>query len=293
MQSSSSGRLFKQGRWPCPLHSDGPKTSSYMSLVRIALARTPSESSSFAKEINMDSNKPLQGRIALVTGVGRCAGIGASICREIAKNGADVFFTYWRQYDKETYSKNNESDPAAIAAELSRFGVRVRSVEIDLSVPDSAEKLFQEVEKELGTPAILINNACHDFEVPFIELSPEILDKHYAVNVRAVAMLCKEFVKRGNPGHIISMTSGQSLGSMGGQKLPYTVTKAALEMFAPQLAPELARLGIAINSLDPGPTDTGWMAEELKEQVRKESKRGKVNTPEDIALLIGSILTEK
>ena len=52
-------------------------------------------------------------------------------------------------------------------------------------------------------------------------------------------------------------------------------------------------LNIAINVLDPGPTDTGWMTEELKEQVRKESKRGKVNTPEDIAQLIVSILTEK
>jgi 3-oxoacyl-[acyl-carrier protein] reductase len=241
----------------------------------------------------MESTKLLQGRIALVTGVGRRAGMGAAICREIAKNGGDVFFTYWQQYDKETHSENSENDPAAMAQELSRFGVQVGSVEIDLSVPDSAEKLFQAVEKELGTPAILINNACHDVEVPFVELSPQILDKHYAVNVRAVAMLCKEFVKRGNTGHIISMTSGQSLGSMGGHKIPYAITKAALEMLAPQLAPELARRGITINAFDPGPTDTGWMTKEFKEQVRKESKRGKVNTPEDIALLIVSILVEK
>jgi 3-oxoacyl-[acyl-carrier protein] reductase len=145
----------------------------------------------------------------------------------------------------------------------------------------------------LGTPVILINNACHDLEVPFVELSPEILDRHYAVNVRAVTMLCKEFVKRGTGGHIINMTSGQSLGSMGGNKISYSITKAALEMLAPQLAPELARSGVRINAVDPGPTDTGWMTDELKEQVRKESKRGKVNTPEDIARLIVSILTEK
>lgn len=241
----------------------------------------------------MQTSKPLQGKIALITGVGRSAGIGAAICREIAKNGGDIFFTYWRPYDKETNSENTENDPTAIAAELRQFGVRVGSVEMDLSTSDSAEKLFQTVESELGAPTILINNACHDFEIPFVELSPEVLDKHYAVNVRAVAMLCKEFVKRGNAGHIISMTSGQSLGSMGEHKIPYTITKAALEMLAPQLAPELARLNININSLDPGPTDTGWMTEELKEQVRKESKRGKVNTPEDIGQLIVFILTEK
>jgi len=260
---------------------------------RIAIARSPSQDFRIAKEINMDRLKPLQGRIALVTGVGRRAGIGAAICREIAKNGGDVFYTYWRQYDKETHSEDSAKDPAAIAAELSQFGARVGGVEIDLSVPDSVEKLFQAVENDLGPPAILINNACHDFEIPFVELSPEILDKHYAVNVRAVAMLCKEFVKRGNAGHIINMSSGQSRGSMGGHKIPYAITKAALEMLAPQLAPEFARRGITINALDPGPTDTGWMTEELKEQVRRESKRGRVNTPEDIARLVVSILTEK
>ncbi len=236
---------------------------------------------------------PLLGKIALVTGVGRRAGIGAAICREIAKNGGDVFFTCWRRYDKETYSGNSENDPAAIALELSHFGGQVGSVEIDLSIPDSAEKLFQAAETKMGAPAILINNACHDYEIPFSELSPEILDKHYAVNVRAAVLLCKEFVKRGCAGHIVNMTSGQSLGSMGGRKIPYTITKAALEMLAPQLAPELARRGIAINALDPGPTDTGWMTEELKEQVRKESKRGRVNTPEDIAALVVSILIGK
>ena len=237
--------------------------------------------------------KPLQNKLALVTGVGRTAGIGAAICREIAKNGGDIFFTYWQHYDKETHSENSENDPTTIVAELKESGVRAGSVEIDLSVPDSAEKLFQAIENEFGAPDILINNACHDFEIPFVELSPEILDKHYAVNVRAVTMLCKEFVKRGRAGNIISMTSGQSLGSMGGHKIPYTITKAALEMLAPQLAPELAKLDIIINALDPGPTDTGWMTEELKEQVRKESKHGKVNTPEDIARLIFLILTEK
>ena len=234
----------------------------------------------------------LKGKIALVTGVGRKASIGMAICREIAKNGGNVFFTYWNPYDKETHSEDTTS-LADVAQELQQFGGRVGSTEIDLSLPDSAEKLFSAIESEMGAPNILINNACHDFEVPFNKLSPEILDKHYAVNVRAVTMLCKEFVKTGNAGSIINMTSGQSLGSMGGHKIPYTITKAALEMLAPQLAPELSKLGITINAVDPGPTDTGWMTEELKEQVRKESKRGKVNTPDDIGQLIVSILVQE
>jgi hypothetical protein len=90
---------------------------------RIAIGRSPSEDFRFAIETNMDSTKPLQGRMALVTGVGRCAGIGAAICRNRQKRG-DVFFTYWHQYDKEIHSENSENDPGAMAAEFSQFGVR-------------------------------------------------------------------------------------------------------------------------------------------------------------------------
>jgi 3-oxoacyl-[acyl-carrier protein] reductase len=60
---------------------------------------------------------------------------------------------------------------------LTQLGVRVGSVEIDLSLPDSAEKLLQAVESDLGAPAVLINDACHDFEVSLQQLTPEILDK--------------------------------------------------------------------------------------------------------------------
>jgi 3-oxoacyl-[acyl-carrier protein] reductase len=235
----------------------------------------------------------MRGKIALITGVGRSAGIGASICREIARKGGDVFFTYWRQYDRETHPESSRNDPANFAAELKALGVRAQSLELDLANSDSAERLFEAVKETLGTPSILVNNACYHLEVPFIELSSETLDKHYAVNVRAVTMLCKEFVKRGKAGSIINMTSGQSLGSMGSQNIAYTITKAALEMLALQLHPELIRLGISIHAVDPGPTDTGWMTDKLKEQVRKNSKRGRINTPDDIARLIVSILSER
>jgi 3-oxoacyl-[acyl-carrier protein] reductase len=113
----------------------------------------------------MKTKRSMEGKIALITGVSRSIGIGAAICRKIANNGGDIFFAYWRQYDRETHSGNCRNDPANLAAELNQLGVRVESLEIDLSKPDSAERLFQAVEDRLGTPAILVNNACHDFEV--------------------------------------------------------------------------------------------------------------------------------
>ncbi len=241
----------------------------------------------------MEIKKPFAGKIALVTGVSRTVGIGAAICRRLATAGCDIFFGYWRPYDRQTYSDPCESDPLNILAEIKQLGVRAENLEIDLADPHSAERLFRAVEDRLGAPTILVNNACHDFEIPFVELTPEILDQHYAVNVRAVALLSSEFLKRRIAGSIINVTSGQSLGSMGSHKIPYTITKAALEMLAPQLAPELIKVGITIHAVDPGPTDTGWMTEELKAQLRKDSKGAEVNSPDEAARLILSVLMNK
>jgi 3-oxoacyl-[acyl-carrier protein] reductase len=58
-----------------------------------------------------------------------------------------------------------------------------------------------------------------------------------------------------------------------------------------QIYPELAKQGIDIVAVDPGPTDTGWMTEEIKEDVLKHSSKGKINMPADTAHLIASLLT--
>src|SRR5215468_9782980 len=101
---------------------------------------------------SMESEKHLKGKIALVTGVGRSAGIGAAICRQIANNGGDIFFAYWHQYDQRTgYSDNCQNDPENIAAELKQLGVRAEGMEIDLAEAYSAERLFKAVEDQLGT----------------------------------------------------------------------------------------------------------------------------------------------
>jgi 3-oxoacyl-[acyl-carrier protein] reductase len=74
----------------------------------------------------MESNKWLEGKIALITGVGRSVGIGAAICRTIAKNGGDIFFSDWRQYDRATHDYR-QNDPADFAAELKQLGSQAAS----------------------------------------------------------------------------------------------------------------------------------------------------------------------
>ena len=236
----------------------------------------------------IDYVEDLKGKIALVTGVGRPEGIGAAVCRKLAEEGVDIFYTYWYKYDIQEYPETK--NPKALLEELQGFSVRAESMEIDLSQLQAPSELFKEVGERLGAPDILINNACYDRAIPFESLTADVLDSHYYVNLRAAAMLCVEFVKawkKETDGRIINMTSGQTLGPMNVDQIPYTVTKASLEMLARQLSPGIIDLGITINAVDPGPTDTGWMSKELKEQIRRNSI---VNQPQDVAVAIASLL---
>src|SRR6185437_578255 len=233
----------------------------------------------------------LTGRVALVTGVGRYQGLGAAMCRALAEHGVNVFFTYWHAYDGELFPEDNQINPTSFQESLAAHGVRAAFAEVDLSRAASTTELLQTVTEKLGAPTIIINNACYDIAGPFSELNERVLDQHYAVNVRATTMLCREFVKLGRPGSIINMTSGQSLGHMGADKVAYTITKASAEMLAQQLAPDLIASGITINALDPGPIDTGWMSDQVRSAILKTSKRGRLSTPTDIAELVIEILS--
>jgi len=231
----------------------------------------------------------LEGRIALVTGVGRAEGIGVAICRELARQGADVFYTYWNEYDSNNYP-DTAHKPETFKQELEALHVRAESQEMDLSGPTAPYELFKIAGKKLGNPTILINNACYDVSKPFADLTAEVLDAHYFVNLRAATLLCAEFVKAHKPGtsgNIVNVTSGQSISAMNIDQIPYTITKAGLEMLAIQLAPGIFDKGITINVLDPGPTDTGWMSDELKKEIQKNSV---VNKPEEVAMAIVALV---
>lgn len=234
--------------------------------------------------------KKLEGKVALITGVGRRKGIGYAICEALAQEGADIFYTYWNKYDVALGLEGSDEDPATFASQWRGYGVRVASASVDLQEVDAAEMLFALVLKELGTPSVLVNNACVSTSQSFEEVTAELLDAHYKVNVRATTLLCREFAKHAHEGgKIVCLTSGQSLGVMENE-LPYTVTKAAVDMLTMQLSPLLSAKGITINAIDPGPTDTGWMSGEVKEKIRTESSLKKVSLPQDAAALVLSYI---
>jgi 3-oxoacyl-[acyl-carrier protein] reductase len=233
--------------------------------------------------------------VALVTGVGRQRGIGSAVCRALAARGADVVFSYWRAYERETPWASEEDEPRSLRGELRAAGVRAGGVEVDLSSPDSARRLLDGAEESLGRPSILVNAAAYSSRDGFEELDAETLDAHYAVNVRAMALLSVGFARRypGGPGgRIINFSSGQTIGPMP-EELAYAATKGAIEAFTRTLAAEVGHKGITVNAVNPGPTDTGWISEELAQELLPKFPSGRLGQPEDAARLVAFLASDE
>ena len=230
----------------------------------------------------------LRGRVALVTGVGRRRGIGTAVCRALAARGADIALSYWKAYDREMPWGSDEDGPEGLVEELCASGVRAEAVEMDLSLPESAERLLDAVTERLGAPSILVNVAAHSTRDGYEALDAGTLDAHYAVNVRAMALLSVLFARRypGGPGgRIVNFSSGQSLGPMA-EELAYGLTKGAIEAFTSSLAAGVGHRGITVNAVNPGPTDTGWMTEESRRELVSRFPSGRIGEPEDAARLV-------
>jgi 3-oxoacyl-[acyl-carrier protein] reductase len=99
--------------------------------------------------------KRFQDRIAIVTGASREQGLGTAVCRALAAQGADIFFTHWSRYD-ETHGCGAEYDwPSILCAELSQLGVRSDHMEADLADPVIPQLILEQVNKKLGAPLFL------------------------------------------------------------------------------------------------------------------------------------------
>lgn len=236
-----------------------------------------------------------KGKIALITGASRLNGIGAAICRELAEAGYHIFFTYWTEYDKKMPWSIDEDEPIRLREELMKKGVQVACMELDLTKYDASEQLFHSVSEQLGYPDVLINNAVYSTNNNFSNITAEELDLHYMVNVRATTLLsCKfaqQFDKR-TGGRIVNLTSGQFQGPMPGE-LAYATTKGAVDALTITLSAELAPLGITVNAINPGPTDTGWMTEEIKSTLTPMFPFGRIGEPEDVAKTIKFLVSDE
>lgn len=231
---------------------------------------------------------PIPNKIAVITGASCHTDIGTAICRKLAQQGVDVFFTHWNS--DSTWIEEFQQ-------ELNHSGIRSESLRINLSNEKAAFKILDQVQKTLGFPEILINNAAYSTNDGYLKFDAQTMDDHYAVNMRSCFLLCTEFARRfelsnKKSGRILNMTSGQDLGPMPGE-LAYVATKGAITAFSRSLSQELAPLGITVNAINPGPTDSTWMTDDIRTQLLPKFPMGRIGLPDDVAKLVAFIASDE
>jgi 3-oxoacyl-[acyl-carrier protein] reductase len=241
---------------------------------------------------------PLRGRAALVTGVSRRAGIGYAIAQRLAALGASMFLQHYAPHD---HDQPWGSDPGGIAAVIDGVtsaladGARAHDAGLDLAAPGAPEQLVAAAAGRLGHLDILIcNHARSGGDGPLGTLDAAMLDAHWAVNTRSAILLAQAFAAQhdGRPGgRVIFMTSGQDLGPMTGE-VAYAASKGALASITRTLADALSDQAITLNTINPGPVDTGYATPEDHETVRRHFPQGRWGTPDDPARLIAWLATD-
>lgn len=240
------------------------------------------------------STLPLKNRVALVTGVSRLQGIGFAVALRLASMGADLFIHSYAAYDSILPVKRKPKEQEEILARLKEQGGRVEHVDIDFAEKDAPSRVIAGATRLFGHLDILIANHAHSEPQPLDSLTAEDIDRHLAVNVRATLLLVKEFAAQHDhrPGGRIVMTvSGQHKDPMG-PMLSYGASKGALHQITTSLSDELVEKGITVNTVNPGPTDTGWASPDIYERILRIMPLGRWGQPDDAARLVAWLSTD-
>lgn len=236
------------------------------------------------------------GRIAVVTGVSHRAGIGFAIAERLLQDGAKVLLHSFSTYDAERSSATGPGDVDALVNELGGVSDRLQHFDADLGDPRAPGLVIERTIEAFGAVDALVVNHAHSSDQSLETVTPGELDRAWAVNARAVVLLTQAFAAnhdddRAN-GRIVLFTSGQHLGPMPNE-LPYVISKGAVHQVTRTLADELADRRITVNAVNPGPVDTGWPSDELRERLRFAFPVGRWGRPEDIAAIVGWVVSHE
>lgn len=267
----------------------------------------------------------LKNKVIIITGANNPHGIGAGVAKAFVAQGAKVFLHYFRSDNKVSLSNKAESNdigspgkafyyaqrakpPDEVLQSIYDIGGQAHAWEADLSDSTVIPRLFDEAEKAFGQVDILVNNAAHWEADTFIPINNELrnnlvelwtdrpgsitaesLDRLFAVNTRAVALMMNEFVRRhiergADWGRIINVSTDGAYCFPS--EISYGASKLALEGYTRSAAVELGQFGITVNTVSLGPIQTGWITSELEKQILPSIPLGRIGNPEDVADVI-------
>jgi len=223
-------------------------------------------------------SKKLDGKVAVVTGASK--GIGASIARALADEGAWVVVNY----------SSSKDGALRVVAEISAGGGRAITVPADVSKPVDIESLFSEARRSFDRVDILVNNAgVYEFS-PLEAVTEEHFHRHFNLNVLGLLLTTKEAVKHMGPagGSVINISSVAST-MRPANSVVYAASKAAVEAITGVLARELGPRKIRVNAISPGMIATegaragGFVGGEFQQMVEAQAPLGRMGEPDDIA----------
>jgi 3-oxoacyl-[acyl-carrier protein] reductase len=260
----------------------------------------------------------LDGKVAIITGANH--GIGASTAKSLATQGAKVLITYFLPDSSHSiselenareagiggdklYSAMQQQTGEAVIDSIREAGGNVIAHEFDLAEVKNIINLFDLCEKELGPVDILINNHTHcvpeTFDPTMVQdglvlTNAESIDRHFAINSRACALMMQEYLQRyldrkANSGRIINLTT--VLGHA--HNVSYAASKRALVSYSMSAAEEMGKYGITVNVVCPGATQTGYITPENEEWIIQKTPLGRLGYPDDVADVITFISSEQ
>lgn len=240
---------------------------------------------------------PLRDRVVVVTGVSRRAGIGYATACRLAAFGASVFCHHFAPHDDQQPWGGDRINEVMDGVRSHLVGqARVAEMHSDLTSADAPANLISTAAREFGrVDALICNQALSGSDGALGELTAENLDRHWAVNARASILLAQAFAANhepGDSGSIVFLTSGQGLGPMPGE-VAYAAAKAALAGVTATIADQLADSGVRVNTVNPGPVETGYSTGDSKRLVASKFPLGRWGEPDDPARLIAWLVTDE
>lgn len=227
----------------------------------------------------------LRERVAVVTGGSR--GIGRAIALQLADLGADVVVNY--------HSSTEAAEE--VVGLIEEKGRQAIAIQADVRDNDAVTAMMKQVNKELGGPHILINNAGLTRDNVMLRMKEEDWDLILDTNLKG-AFLCTKAVQRymlkNRYGRIVNITSIAGLAGNAGQA-NYAASKAGLVGLTKSVAKELGSRTITCNAVAPGyiPTElTQNLPDEFIEQATELTPLGRLGTVEDVARAVAFLASD-